>query len=253
MASGAKSRTLEPIAAQFEARAEDSPLHVALAGAIAGAIEAGSLPPGEAMPSERAIGEALGLSRVTVRHAVGTLVEQGLLQRRHGARTMVAARVEKQLSALMSFSEEIRARGMAPGVRRVSAEVSRPNPDEVMALRLSPGEKVVRLRRVRLADGTPIALERTSVPQRLLPSPDFEGDSLYAALGALGHRPVNGTQRIRAGIASPEECALLEAGPVTALLIIERRCFLQDGQPVEMTRTSYHADHYDFVTELGEL
>lgn len=227
------------------------PRHAALGRAIAATIESGEIAAGKCLPSERALGAALGLSRVTVRRAIGDLVETGLLQRRHGARTTVAARVEKHLSALSSFSEDIRSRDMTPGVRWLEKSVARASPAEAMALGLSPEEKVVRLRRIRLADNRPIAIEHCAIPQSLLPAAEFEGNSLYAELERRGLRPVRGTQRIRAGLMTAEEAQMLKARPGAALLIIERRCLLETSQAIEFTQTRYHAEHYDFVTGIG--
>ncbi len=239
------------IVERFSSEANGAPLHVALSQAIASAVDDRSLRPGDSLPSERVLCELLGLSRVTVRHSIGDLVESGLLVRRHGARTVVAGRVQKLLSGLSSFSEDIRSRDMVPGVRWISKEIVRPTPAEVMALMLSPQDSVIRMRRIRLADGRPIAIERCTIPQKFLENADFKEDSLYVALDRKGARPTRGTQRIRAGSMTAEEAKMLEARPGAALLLIERRCFLDDGRAVEFTETRYHADHYDFVTELG--
>lgn len=227
------------------------PLYLELAEALAEAVNRDLLRRGSALPGERGLSRALGLSRVTVRRAIEELVGRGLLVRRQGARTTVGPRVEKQLATLAGFSEEIRSRGMEPGVRWLSRVVVRPSPAEVMALALAPGDPVVRLERLRLADGSPIAIERATLPQAILPAAEFAGDSLYTALDRLEARPRHGTQRIRAGVMSEREARLLEAAPGTALLIVERRCFLSDGRTVEFTETRYNGDVYDFVTELS--
>lgn len=120
-----------------------------------------------------------------------------------------------------------------------------------MALGLSATDPVVRLVRIRTADGRPLAIERATVPQAILPSGDMVEASLYATMRALGVAPVRGAQRIRAGLMSPVEAELLEAEPGGPLLIIERRCALADGRAVEFTETRYNGALYDFLTDLG--
>ena len=226
------------------------PLYSSLADALSQAIVEGSLPNGAALPGERALSQSLGLSRVTVRHAIDELVARGILVRRHGARTIVARRVEKSLSLLSGFSEDILSRGMTPGLQWIDRRIARPNPAEAMALGIRSADPIVRLRRIRTADTHPIALEHAAVPQSVLPEINFKGDSLYAALEARGMRPVGGTQRIRAGLMSKAEANLLDAEPGAAMLIVERRCWIAGGRVVEFTETRYNGDSYDFATDL---
>jgi GntR family transcriptional regulator len=232
-----------------EARGRE-PLYRQVMAAIEGEIAAGSLRPGDHLPGERDLAAALELSRVTVRKAIGELVDAGLLERRHGARTCVRARVEKTLSNLTSFSEDIRQRGMTPGCRWILKRLVRPDPAERAALELGPGAAALRLARVRTADGAPIALEVSTVPTAFLASPELVGDSLYEALAAVGAMPARAIQRLRAALPTPQDCAELECPPTTLLLEAERRCFLVDGRVVEFCRTRYRADVYDFVVEL---
>jgi GntR family transcriptional regulator len=227
------------------------PLYLRLRDALAEATRLGIAGPSGGLPSERWLARRLEISRVTLRRAMDELAADGLLSRRRGARTVVARRVEKVLSALTGFSDELRARGMEPGQRWISRRTVSPSPSEALALGLSAVDAIVRLVRVRLADGQPIAIERATVPQSILPSGDLVTGSLYEALGRLGSPPVRGVQRIRAGLMTRVDAELLDSDPGGPLLIVERRCFLADGQPVEFTETRYNGERYDFLTELG--
>lgn len=226
------------------------PIYRKLADGIAAAVAENAIDSKTYLPGERVMVEGLAVSRVTVRKAIDELVSEGLLVRRHGAKTTVAQRLEKTLSKLTGFSEETRARGMEPGTRWLSRATVLPSSMEAMALALSPGEKVVRLQRVRLADDHAIAIERAAVPAAILSSGDLVGDSLYEALRRLGAAPVRGIQRIRAGGLTSRDAELLGSKSGTPVLIIERRCFLDDGRPVEFTETRYLGEYFDFVTEL---
>ncbi|HEV7320488.1 MAG TPA: GntR family transcriptional regulator [Ensifer sp.] len=228
----------------------DEPLYRQLETALKQAVAASHIKRGAVIPSERVLSGVLGLSRVTVRKAIDGLVSDGFLDRRQGAKTVVSSRVEKSLATMTSFSEDMRSRGLDPGCTWISREISRPSPAEMMALGISGAEKVVRLRRLRTANGLPIAVELATLPARFVPDPQAIGDSLYEYLETAGALPVRALQRMQAKPASEEERQLLAAPDDASLLIMERRCFLADGQIVEFTQTKYRGDVYDFVIEL---
>jgi GntR family transcriptional regulator len=120
-----------------------------------------------------------------------------------------------------------------------------------MALGLSPGEPVSRLQRLRLAGGTPMAIEHAVVPARFLPDPELVEVSLYAVLTARGHEPKRALQRLHAVLLSPEQAKLLQVATASPALYIERRSFLDGGEAVEFTSSYYRGDAYDFVAELS--
>ena len=226
------------------------PLYKRLKGAVEALVGRAELKPGDVLPGERVLAQGLDLSRVTVRKAIEALVEEGRLRRRHGSKTEIASHVEKSLSTLTSFSEDMKSRGLSPGCVWISKEISRPSPSEMMALGISAGEQVIRLKRIRTADDAPIAIEISTVPARFLRSPDLVDNSLYQALDAVGAMPQRAIQRMRSRPASVRDAELLEVEPGVPLLIMERRCFLADEQIVELSETRYRGDVYDFVLEL---
>jgi GntR family transcriptional regulator len=229
----------------------DAPLYQRLSAALLDAMTVGNIAGGQTLPGERRLSVELRISRVTVRRALELLSREGRLQRQHGAQTRVVERVQKSLSTVTGFSDELKARGSVPGHRWISRQTVLPTPTEAMALGLSTVDLVVRLVRIRTANSRPLAIERATVPQAILPSGDLVEASLYAALRALGCGPVQGTQRIRAGLMSPVEAEFLEAEPGAPLLIIDRRCCLADGRAVEFTETRYNGALYDFLTDIG--
>lgn len=229
----------------------EMPLYRRLGTALANVLNSIGAPSGKVLPSERRLSETLGISRVTVRRALEELARDGRLRRSQGAQTRVADRVQKALSKVTGFSEELQARGSLPGHRWISRQTVLPSPQEAMALGLSTSDMVVRLVRIRTADGRPLAIERAAIPRSILPGGEMVEASLYATLRGLNAEPVWGAQRIRAGIMSKIEAELLESETGAALLIIERRCYLADGRPVEFTETRYNGALYDFLTDLG--
>jgi GntR family transcriptional regulator len=213
-------------------------------------IERGGLAPGQALPGERELARGLALSRVTVRKALAGLAADGLVTQRHGAGTFVAERIVKSFSRLTGFTDDLRARGLKPRVRFLARELGEVSPEEALALHLSPGARVVRLRRLRFAGSKPLALEDTAVPQAILADPHAVKLSLYDALERLGCRPARALQRLRAVALDAEAARLLALPPGSPALAIERRAFLDDGRVVEFTRSLYRGDAYDFVAEL---
>ncbi len=230
-----------------------TPLYLQLQRLIQNLVSAGKLQSGEALPSERDLARQLGISRVTVRKAIAGLVDMGILIQHWGSGTFIAPakRVEQALSRLSSFTDDMIIRGLTPGTRVIERSCGPAVPKESMALGLSPGEKVSRLQRLRLADDVPMAIENAVVPARFLPDPEIVGHSLYAALAERGCVPRRALQRLHAVLLSAEQARLLDVPLASAALYIERRSFLEDGTPVEFTASYYRGDAYDFVAELS--
>ncbi|TPI57283.1 GntR family transcriptional regulator [Mesorhizobium sp. B3-1-7] len=236
-----------------ESSQSGAPLYLQLRRSIEEAVNRGLIGPGDALPSERDIASKADISRVTVRKAVQDLVKGGILVQRHGSGTFVAPRmerVEQSLSRLTSFTEDMARRGM--NVRSVWLDrgLYAPSPDEMMVLGLSSTELVARVARLRIANDTPLAIERAALSASVLPDPEAIGSSLYAALGTTGNRPVRAVQRISATNLGDADARLLEVSPGIAGLQIERISYLASGKVIEFTRSVYRGDAYDFVAEL---
>ncbi|HTJ57323.1 MAG TPA: GntR family transcriptional regulator [Devosiaceae bacterium] len=241
---------LEQLRRDVESADTTMPLYKRLKQALEVQIASGALKPGHGLPGERVLAEGLSLSRVTVRKSIEALVEDGLVRRSHGSRTEIASHVEKSLSTLTSFTEDMTSRGFRPGCVWVSKDIARPSPAEMMALGVATSQQVVRLQRIRTADDAPVAIETSTVPTRFLPSPALVVDSLYETLNQLGAMPQRAIQRMRPRPASERDSTLLRCEEGAPLLIVERRCFLADEQIVEFSETRYRGDVYDFVLEL---
>ncbi|WP_206245508.1 GntR family transcriptional regulator [Novosphingobium terrae] len=236
------------------------PRYIRLQNLIRQAVDDHRLAVGEALPSERDLCESYNLSRVTIRKAIDGLVEDGLLERRQGAGTFVSmktpampGRVEKNFSMLSSFSEDMLSRGRKPGNAWIDRAEGAVNPEEALALGLSPRSRVYRFQRIRYADGQPMALEQATVPGWGLSSIDAVDTSLYDALDHAGNRPVRALQRVRAIGFGEEQAGLLEVAVGDPCLFIERRAFLTDGRAIEMTHSWYRGDAYDLVAELSDV
>ncbi|HZA05995.1 MAG TPA: GntR family transcriptional regulator [Propionibacteriaceae bacterium] len=203
--------------------------------------------PGDALPSEAELCERFGVSRMTVRQALAELTTEGLVERRRGQGTFVTAPpVHRRPGVFLSFTEEMGRRGLRPSSRLVSAGLDSPRPDEVTDLGLAPGEQVVRVVRVRLADGVPIALEEAALVARLagVLDADLESGSLHTELARLGVAPTRAVGTIAARLARAGEVARLDLHPGAALLVELRLLFDQSDAVFERTETRYVADRY---------
>ncbi|MTJ82032.1 MAG: GntR family transcriptional regulator [Telmatospirillum sp.] len=229
------------------------PLYLQLARHLRRLVADGRLGDQDALPSERELAGFFRISRVTVRKAIHELIGEGLLQQRQGAGTFVSdsPHVEQRLSTLTSFSEDMASRGLVAGSRWLGRTIAVATPEESLSLALTPGSRVCRLHRQRLADGVPMATELAVVPTRFLADPDGIRESLYDTLRAAGYPPFRALQRLRAVRLSPEQARQLEIPEGSAGLYIERRTLLEDGTPVEFVRSYYRGDAYDFVVELS--
>lgn len=230
-----------------------APLYLQLKKNIEDAVDRGIIGPGDALPSERDIALKADVSRVTVRKAVQDLVKSGILVQRHGSGTFVAPRmerVEQSLSRLTSFTDDMARRGMTASSVWLDKGVYPPSPDEIMILGLSAKEMVARVSRLRIANDTPMAIERASLSLTVLPDPATVGSSLYNTLEKTGNRPVRAVQRISAINIGAADAKLLDVPIGSACLHIERISYLAGGKVIEFTRSIYRGDAYDFVAEL---
>jgi GntR family transcriptional regulator len=243
--------TIEPLSLVDHSH---SPLYIQMASSLRRQIVNGEIGLGEALPSERDLCDIMGTSRVTVRKAIEMLIEEGLLSRRQGSGTFVAPRIQLPGSYLSSFSEDAQARGLATETEWIKKMVDVASDEEARLLQLDPGAGVARLSRVRKAGGEPLAIENAVVPQVMIADINSISGSLYAALSDYGNRPLTGEQKIRAALASGEEAALLSIPGKSEILRIERLTRRSDGRAVELTRSVYRGDRYEFVSALrGEL
>ncbi|WP_239019288.1 GntR family transcriptional regulator [Novacetimonas pomaceti] len=226
------------------------PLYLQLEARLRHMIDSGQLRRGDVIPAERELASMTGVSRVTVRKAMGKLVQDGLVIQKTGAGTFVSGRFSQPLSELSGFSQDMRARGFTPGSHWLDRQHAMAGPDEAMALGIAPGTRITRLKRIRTADDEPMAIETAIVTARDLPDPSMVQDSLYAAFRARGLVAVRALQRLRAGLATQQEAQWLHLKPHAAILRIERRAFLADGRVLDVTYSTYRGDMYDFVVEL---
>ena len=210
---------------------------------------------GDAIPSERQLGIDLSVSRLTVRAALDELVREGYLVRRRGAGTFVAEpKVAKGID-ITSFSDDMRARGLTPASRTIDLRTIPAGARLGRILHVSPSEPVVAVKRLRLADGEPMAIELLHVRSSLVPgltAVDLEENSFYDLLVSRWEVTiVGGTQTVEPTVTNDEESAALGVPLHSPALLFERVTRSATGDVVEYTSSTYRGDRYRLVTEIG--
>ncbi len=209
---------------------------------------------GRAIPSERQLSTDLGVSRLTVRAALDELVRDGYLERRRGSGTFVREPKIAQELTMTSFSEEMRRRGMRPGSKTLSLEVKHAGAYLGRCLHVSPSERIVVAKRLRLADDESMAIETLHVPEKLVPGltrKDFDNTSFYDLLAdRYGIEIVGGVQTIEPTVTNEEESEALGVPLHSPAFQFERTTRSDEGI-VEFVRSIYRGDRYRLVTELS--
>lgn len=211
------------------------------------------LAPGAPMPSERELVTRFGMARMTVRQALDTLVAEGLLDRVPGRGTFVAER-RGSGEGLRGFADEMAGRGMVADSQTLHAQQAPASPGVARALGLTASDLVWHWRRLRLADGRPLAIEDSWFAATSLPDfdPARPPTSLFDALGERGLRPVASEDSVAADLASPAEARQLGISRAAPVLRVARRGTVA-GRPVVATRMMFRADRYTFWTRQSDL
>ena len=211
--------------------------------------------PGELIPSEADLLSQYGLSRATVRQALDMLTVDGLIERHRGRGTFVSSpRIEQTLSRIISFTEDMRQRGLEPGTRVLSTDVIPAAPDIAEMLQVQPGEELATLVRLRLADGESMSIESSHLIHRLCPGLlkfNYARQSLRQTLAQeYDIHLVSARQKIRAVGATRTIAQALSVEIGTALLSIERVSYTDQDVPVEFLRIHHRGDRYTLYNEL---
>ncbi len=234
------------------------PLYYQIRQRLLEQIRSDALKPGELLPSENVIASQLRVSRMTVRQALKSLCDLGVANTQVGKGTFVTGvKLEKSFRRVLSFTEEMEERGARPGSKVLSFELVRPDRETAGALQLSRGEKVVSLRRIRLANSLPMGIERSCLPLRLCPDLLETFDprtSLYQTLAErYGIQIAVTDEVVEAGPAGSEEACLLQIPTESTVFYFTRTSFIQSGQPVEFVTSVYRADRYKIVNRLTRV
>ncbi|MER8004388.1 MULTISPECIES: GntR family transcriptional regulator [unclassified Streptomyces] len=233
-------------------RGSPVPLYYQLAQQLEAAIEHGALAPGNLLGNEIDLSTRLGLSRPTVRQAIQSLVDKGLLVRRRGVGTQVVHSQVKRPLELSSLYDDLEAAGQGPTTQVVSNERRPAAPEVAAALGIAEGSEVIVLERLRLTHGQPVALLCNYLPATLLDldSERLEATGLYRMMRTAGITLHSARQTIGARSATADEASRLDEPEGAAVLTMQRTAYDDTGRPVEYGTHIYRASRYAFDFQL---
>jgi len=225
------------------------PLYYQIQRALIEKIHAGELSVGDCLPSEYELARFYRVSRMTARQALHNLKSGGYAFSRKGRGTYVTRpKLEKNIMHLRGFTEDMKRRGMIPSSRMLEQSVVQATAGLAEQLRVEPASSVLRLRRLRIADGTPMAVEESQIPLRHYPGLeriDFTKESLYAVLrDDYGVRAAWADEVLEALPATREESELLSIPPSAILPSISRVIMTTEEIPIEVACSRYRGDRY---------
>ncbi|MEV1045584.1 GntR family transcriptional regulator [Streptomyces sp. NPDC049916] len=233
-------------------RTSPVPLYFQLAQQLEAAVEQGRLAPGTLLGNEIDLAARLGLSRPTVRQAIQSLVDKGLMVRRRGVGTQVVHRRVRRPPELSSLYDDLEAAGQRPATRVLRLTTEAATAEVAAALGIAEGGEVQVLERLRSAHDEPMALLRNHLPPGLLTptSEELEATGLYRLMRASGITLHSARQSVGARAAAPGEARALDEEPGAPLLTMERTTYDDTGRVVEFGAHVYRAARYAFEFQL---
>ena len=224
------------------------PAHAQIEASLERVLDRGELTTGDRLPAERDLAERFGVSRMTLRQALGALEQRGRLRRskgRYGGTFVAEPKLE--LAGTSALSDQLRGLGVAAGARVLSAVERTAEPDEALL-----GARVYAIERVRLANGEPVALERGAYAADAFPG--LLDEPLDGSLYELIRRrydevPVRAVERLEPALARTEEAAALGIEPGAPVMLVERTAYSAAGRPLERSRDVFRGDRTRVVWE----
>lgn len=255
--SGATQLDARELAAEVRAR-QGVPLHSRLESTLRGLIRDGKIATGAILPGELELAAQVGVSRHTVRHALGVLTNEGLLRRERGRGTTVVSAnpppvIERSLSSFYAFAWEARARGATQRSYVLERQVIQADETFASRLAVAPGTELERIVRVRSADEDPLVLETAYLPSQIssvLDARALERESLYDELERRCALTVtHAREAIRPTVLSRQVARLLRAQPGAPAFLVERTTWSDHG-PIEWQESIVRGDRYLYSVDL---
>ncbi len=233
------------------------PLHQQIYETLRSKIQQGVWKVGDTFTTELDLMAEYGVSRATIRQVMERLVSEGLIYRQQGKGTFVAEpTLEQGLTRIISFTEDMRRRGLIPETQILSKAIIPANEDVARALRIETGAEVAYLKRLRLANNEPMCIEESYLDYKICPNIfafDFSIQPLREILDKnYSVRIIRALQKIHAVVAPHDTARLLKINSPSALLFIERTSFNELDKPVEFLRLYFRGDRYSLYNELRD-
>jgi GntR family transcriptional regulator len=231
-------------------------LYARVESVLAAEIADGSLKPGDQLPTEDSLIARFEVSRITVRRAIQNLVSRGLVEIQRGRGTFVAApKITQELTELTGFVEDMQTLGRKPTAHLMGKKIVAADETVAHELALTIGERVVRIRRVRLADGVAISFDETYLPLEIgkkILTNNLRTEPIFSLLERKYNIPlVEAEYKLEAVAATPEVSAALRVPKGSPIFLIERTSYSTGRRPVDYERLYYRGDLIRFVTRLA--
>ena len=231
------------------------PLYYQIKEELMEEIRQGTYAVGDTIPSEHQLASQYNVSRNTAQRAIEDLVHKGVLTRKQGLGTFVAApRIEQCLTGFYSFSRAMQAQGIPTSVKVLSMRKEPATAAQARYLEIGENEELYVLSRIRYADGSPIMLETSRIPVKLAPELDaisFETNSLYAVLEKKYSIVVTRAKEIFEPVTIRKmEAEYLNAAENSPAIMLDRIAYDASGRPIEFCRSIVPGDKCRFYTEL---
>src|ERR1700741_1007625 len=235
--------------------AQDLPLYSRVETVLASEIADGTGKVGEQLPTEDSHIARFEVSRITVRRAVQNLVRRGLVEIRRGKGTFVAApKITQELTELSGFVEDMHAVGRKPTARVLGREIVTADATVASRLTLTKGERVVRIHRVRLADGIPLSFDETYLPLEIgkkIITNNLKVEPIFSLLERKYDVPlIEAEYKLDATAAETELARALKVKPRSPIFRIERTSYSTGNRPVGYEPLYYRGDLARFVPRL---
>lgn len=224
------------------------PVHAQIQDRLAELIAAGGLEPGDRLPPERVLAGQLGVSRMTLRHALAALERRGLVTRavgRGGGTFVSEPKIERDLTALAGLTQQLRRQGHVAGARLLAADEVAAGTQAAHALGVEAGATLYEVIRLRLSDAEPLALERSLFPAKRLPGlleHPLDGSLYELLLRQYGLGPYRAVERLEPVCAAADEAEVLEIEEGAPLMLVERTAYSENGVPLELAHDLFRGD-----------
>lgn len=229
--------------------ADNTPLYLKFAETVKNAVRSGLLAHGNILPGERDFSMLTGVSRITVRKAMQTLEDEGVVTRSRGYGTQINNRFEYSLKEARGFSQQVLLRGKTPNTLWVNKRVI-PCPQEVAEqLGIAAGADVFLLKRIRYVDDDPVSIEESWVPSGLIHDVDAIGVSLYDYFRSQHIHPQRTKSRVSARMPDADFQAHITLEASVPVLVIRQVALDQQNRPIEYSVSVCRSDLYVFVSE----
>jgi len=232
------------------------PLYAQVENVIIDRIANGSLAPGSRLPSEDSLVQEYAVSRTTIRAAIQSLVQRGLVEIRRGKGTFVThPKITQELTELTGFVEDMQAAGRQPTAKVLDQQIVAANQIVARRLALPQGAPVVRIQRVRLADCTPLSYDETYLPKQLgekVMADNLVTEPIFSLLEQKYNTPLlEAEYQLEAVCADATVAQALRIGVGSAIFLIERTSYSIGHRPVDYEKLHYRGDQIRFVTRLA--